>query len=91
MQTIDEGNDFYPSMKQIRDSNAADVDKLAQAFDQITNSVIEHAQHEIELARAMYDHEAIVKHQIKMEAIKSARGIFQDCFLLILGRRTWDE
>jgi hypothetical protein len=39
----------------------------------------------------LHDQEAVVKHPIKMETIKAARSIFQDCYRLVLGRRAWDE
>ncbi len=93
MRKNDEGKeaDFFGLMQKIRDSDASDVDKVAQAFDHITCSIIEHAQHEIELARAMFDEDTVVKQQVKMETMKGARGIFQDCYRLTLGRRAWDE
>jgi hypothetical protein len=83
--------DFLDLVQQIKDSDASDVDKLAWAFQHITGSIVEHAGREVELARALHDQEAVVKHQIKMETIKAARSIFQDCYRLVLGRRAWDE
>ena len=83
--------DLFDLMQKIKGSEAPDVEKLAWAFDHITGSIVEHAGHEIEVARALHDKEATVKHQIKMETIKTARSIFQDCYRLVLGRRAWDE
>jgi hypothetical protein len=68
-----------------------EIDKLAQAFRLITDSAVEHALYEIELARAMKDQETVVKQQIKMETIKHARTILQDCYMLVTRRRAWDE
>jgi hypothetical protein len=90
-QSRDEDVDFMDMMREIRDSDVADVDKVAQAFDHITGSIIATAEHEIELARALFDSETVVKQQVKMETMKSSREIFQNCCLLTLGRKVWDE
>jgi hypothetical protein len=93
MSTDDERNelDFPTVMQEIKHSNLSEAEKLAAAFDHTTKRIIEHAQYEIELARAKHDREAVIKQQIKMETLKHARGIFQDCFQWVLGRRAWDE
>jgi hypothetical protein len=68
-----------------------DNEKLAQAFGWITSSNIEHAMREIELARAVGDQEAVVKMQVKMETMKHDRGIFEECYWRVTGRRPWNE
>lgn len=78
-------------VKQIIATDLPEIDKLAQAFKLVTDRVVEHAQHEIELARAMKDQEMVVKQQIKMETLKHARSILQDCYMLVTRRRAWDE
>jgi len=78
-------------LDDIFDADTADIEKLKKAFRWITGRIVEEAQREIELARAMGDRETIVKQQIKMETMKSAWGIFQDCYLRATGRRAWDE
>ena len=83
--------DYVTLMKEIKHANLSEGDKLATAFDHTTNRIIEHAQNEIELSRAKHDRDAVIKQQIKMETLKHARAIFQDCFQLVLGRRAWDE
>lgn len=72
-------------------SDLSEMEKLAQAFGWITNHIVEHADQEIELARAMQDGESVVKQQIKRESFRSARNIFQMCYLRATGRRAWDE
>jgi len=84
-------SDFPTLMKEIKHSNLSEAEKVAAAFDHTTQSIIEHAQYEIELARAKHDQEAVIKQQVKMETMKHARGIFQNCFQLVLGRKAWDE
>jgi hypothetical protein len=93
MSIDDENNalDFPALVKQLKHADLSEADKLAAAFDHTTNRIIEHAQNEIELSRAKHDRDAVIKQQIKMETLKHARGIFQDCFQLVLGRRAWDE
>lgn len=83
--------DFPALMKQIKNSDLTDVEKLAEAFGTITNSIIEYGHKEIELARAMQDNQALVKEQIKVSVMESARGIFQDCHRLMFGKAAWDE
>jgi hypothetical protein len=68
-----------------------DLEKLAQAFDWVTARVVAHAHQDIELAQAMQDQESVVKHQIKMETLKYARSVFNDCYRRVSGRRAWDE
>ncbi|MCL5997471.1 MAG: hypothetical protein M1546_15650 [Chloroflexi bacterium] len=70
-------------------SDGPDLEKLAQAFDCITTFMINNAAREVELSRVMQDREAVVKTQIKMETIKHARSIFEQCYRRITGRRPW--
>jgi hypothetical protein len=72
-------------------SDLPDLSKLAQAFDLITQRLVDQARPEIELARAMNDQETVVKQQVKMETMKHAREIFLDCHLRVTGRRPWNE
>lgn len=78
-------------VNQIVASDLTDLDKVLDAFGIITSSQIEHAEREIELARAMGDKESLVRRQIKMETIKHARQILNDCTMLVTRRRKWDE
>ena len=72
-------------------SGLPEVDKLAQTFRLITGRFVDHADAEIELARAMQDREALVKEQIKLSVMQHARSIFQDCYRSATGRTAWDE
>jgi predicted transcriptional regulator len=83
--------DWTTFINEIRASDLPEVEKLAQAFGWITRRYVEHAQQEVELARAMADGESLVKEQIKLEMMKHVRSIFQDCYRLVTGRRAWDE
>ena len=74
---------------KIMASDEPDLEKLAQAFACITTFVIDNASRDIELSRVMQDREAVVKTQIKMETIKHARSIFEQCYRRITGRRPW--
>lgn len=46
---------------------------------------------EIELAKAMQDRESLVKQQIKMETIRTAREIFAQGYQIATGTKAWDE
>lgn len=79
------------TLEEIRESDLPDLDKIALCFEQITRQTITYGEHEIELARAMQDEEAVVRAQIKTSTISHARQIFQDCYRTILRRSAWDE
>jgi hypothetical protein len=83
--------DFITTFNKIKRSDLSEANKLAQAFGWVTSRVIEHAQHEIELAKAMSDQETQIKTQIKMSVMKHARDIFQDCYQFMIGGSAWDE
>ena len=72
-------------------SDLTEIEKLAQAFEQITGRHIEFGEQEIELLSAMQDKEALVKEQIKLSTTKYMRGVFCDCYQRAAGRRPWDE
>lgn len=78
-------------LTEIIEADMPDIEKLAQAFGWITSRTVENAGHEIELARATGDQEAVIKGQIKMETMKHVRSIFQDCYQRVTRRRAWDE
>ncbi len=75
---------------ELRRSGAPDIEKLASAFDWITVRIITGAEQEIEAARALRDEGSAVKQQVKMETIRHARSIFEQCYLLATGRKAWD-
>jgi hypothetical protein len=81
------GQTIMDQVNDILATDLPDVDKLAQAFDAITARYVEHAQHEIELARALQDPESVVKEQIKLGVMEHARTILDDCYRLVTGRR----
>jgi hypothetical protein len=74
-------------ISEILSTDLPDLEKLAQAFQAITARYVEHAHHEIELARALQDPESVVREQIKLGVMEHARSIFDDCYRLVTGRR----
>jgi hypothetical protein len=82
---------FQDRMDEIVASALPDVEKLKQGFGLVTEQIIDYAQHEIELARALHDDEGRVKTQVKMSTMKWAREIFDTWYTRITGRRAWDE
>ncbi len=83
--------EWLEMIKTIKESDLADVDKVAQAFGWVTNNIITHGQHQVELARALHDRDAVVKEQIKLGVMRHAREVFDDCGRVVLGRKFWDE
>lgn len=81
-------------MKEVREisrQHLPDIEKLAQAFDLLTSRYMEQAHNEVELRRAMGDEDSVIKERIKAGVMESARGMFQECYRLIVGRSAWDE
>lgn len=83
--------DLMDELDEIIKADSPEIEKLRDAFGRITDLVVRHAQHEVELANAMQDRESVIKVQIKMETVKFARSIFQTCYTRITGRKAWDE
>jgi hypothetical protein len=72
-------------------SDLPEMEKLAKAFGGLTGFVLETAERQVELARAMHDREEVVRQQVKMETMKHARRLFQTCHWRVTGRWAWDE
>lgn len=83
--------DFYDWIRELQRSDRPEVDTLREFFGQITAQILEHARSEIDLARAMQDGRLLVKQQIKLETIRTARGIFARGYEIATGRKAWDE
>lgn len=81
-------NDEYNA---IIHSDRPELERVAAAFEWVTGQTVREGEREIELARATQDRERQVKEQIKVATIRHARQIFSESFLLVTGRRPWDE
>ena len=88
---MEENQDFGDWIREIRHSDQPEIDKLKAWFGHLTTRIIEFADKEIELARAMGDGETLVKVQVKMETMKTARRIFGQGYQMATGRKAWDE
>jgi len=88
---MENNQDFYDWVRQIQASDQAEVDKLREFFGRVTGRIVACAEKEIELARAMQDREALVKVQIKLESVKTAREIFARGYRIATGKAAWDE
>ncbi len=89
MPTFQEA-DFFDAMNVIKQADLKDVDRLSRAFDLITRRVIAHCEQDVELARAVQDSDWLVKNQIKLEMMKTARRIFEDCYQFMIGGKAWN-
>ena len=88
---MEDNQDFPGWIRQIQRSDGPEIDKLSEFFGRVTGQIVEDAEREIELARAMQDRDEIVKQQIKRETIKTARALFARGYQIATGRRAWDE
>jgi hypothetical protein len=88
---MENDQDFSDWIREMRRSDQPEIVKLEAFFGAITSQIIAFAEQEIELARALGDHELLVKHQIKMETLKTARSIFARGYQIATGRKVWDE
>jgi hypothetical protein len=69
-------------------SDETELAKLVQTFDWTTRRMMEVAQGEIELARAMHDRDAMIRQQIKANTLRLSRDVFQNCYLRVTRERT---
>jgi hypothetical protein len=78
-------------MNEIVASDRPAIVKLVLSFDEITGRIIADSEQEIQVLRALHDQEALVKEHIKMETLKHARTILQECYQRVTGRIDWHE
>jgi hypothetical protein len=83
--------DFSDWIREIQGSDQPEIDKLKAVFGRQTAQIVEYAEKEIELARAMQDDDTLVKVQVKMETMKMARKLFGFGYQIATGRKAWDE
>ena len=88
---LENDQDTFDWIREIQGSDQPEIDRLKAFFGQITLRIVEFAEKEIELAKAMQDHESLIKVQVKMETIKTAREIFGRGYQIATGRKAWDE
>ena len=88
---MEENQEFSDWVREIQHSDQPEIDKLKALFEKMTGQIVEFAVKEIELARAMQDDETLVKVQVKMETMKTARRIFGRGYQIATGKRAWDE
>ena len=88
---INDDSEWAAMAKEVRDSSLPEVEKLARAFGWVTARIVAYAEREVEAARALRDEESAIKQQVKMETVRHARSIFEECYLLATGRKAWDE
>ncbi len=88
---MDQNQDFHDWVREIQRSDRSEVDKMREYFERVTAQIIDFTGKEIELAKAMQDREALVKVQIKLETMKTARSIFAQGYQIATGRKISDE
>ena len=88
---MEDNQEWSNWVREVQHSGQPEIDQLKTLFERTTAQIIAFAEHEIELARALQDHEALVKVQIKMQTIKTARRIFGQSYRMVTGKRAWEE
>jgi hypothetical protein len=88
---MENNQDIFDWIRETQHSDQPEIDKLKAFFGRITSQIVEFAEKEIELTKAMQDHESLLKVQIKMETIKTARRIFGRGYQIATGKKAWDE
>ena len=88
---MDNTEDFFDYIRGLQTSEQPEVDKLKEFFGRVTGCIVAYGEKELELARAMQDREALVKVQIKLESVKTARAIFARGYRIATGKAAWDE
>ena len=80
-----------PQLEEVFASDESDLEKLKAAFDIITNTIIKHSDHEIEVLRALSDKDGLVKEQVKKSTVKHMRYVFDHCYTRATGKKAWNE
>lgn len=75
----------------LADENRSELEKVMDAFDQITSTIIEQSEKDIELNRALGDQQAVIREQIKKSTIIHTRSIINLCHLRATGKEVFDE
>lgn len=83
--------DTMAAYQEVMRSDRAELDKVAAAFELVTDFYIRHGENEIELRRAMNDRDTMIKEQIKVSTVKSMRSVFADAYQAATGRKVWYE
>lgn len=78
-------------LDQIMESEAPDVEKLAQAFKAVMRFYAESGKQEVELLRALGDKQKLVCAQVKLSTLEHANAVLDHCYLLVTGKKVWDE
>lgn len=66
--------------RDIVNQDIPDVEKLKQAFDQITATFLQNEAQQLELHKTMCDEDETIKAYIKIGVMQTARGMFQQCY-----------
>ncbi len=78
-------------LDEILASGKPDIEKLALAFHTVLNFYQETGKQELELLRMLGDEEKYICTQVKLSSLEHARAVFDHCYILVTGKRTWHE
>ena len=84
------GPGYAAEVRAVLASDLPEVTKLARLYGEVTRLIQERAHHDVELAHALGDREGKIRHQIRLEMIKTAREIFRGLHRQVTGKEAWD-
>ena len=68
-----------------------DLDKITEAFDYVTRTIIEQSDKDIELNRALGDSDAVIREQIKKSTLIHARSVLNLCHQRVTGKEIYND
>ena len=73
------------------DGSQSDLEKVMAAYNHITTIIINQADQDIELNRALGDQQAVIREQIKQSTIKHTRSILNHCCMRVMGKEVFSD
>ena len=74
-------------LEEIMQRDEPEAERLKAAFEQITDTILENGTRELELARALGNEQDVVKTHIKLETIRHARYVLDQCYAQLVRSR----
>lgn len=69
----------------------SDLEKITEAFDYVTRTIIEQSDKDIELNRALGDSDAVIREQIKKSTLIHARSVLNLCHQRVTGKEIYND
>lgn len=70
---------------------STELEHVILAFGQLTRRVLEGMKHDVELARASNNHDALIRAQVKKSTLETARAMFTGAYKHVTKRNLPDD